>query len=115
GWFADFERRRRAEIVKLDAETHGTLEIPLKDRVFTLRARADRIEHRTDGRYAILDYKTGQMPTAPQVRSGLAPEPSLEAAILRAGRFGSIPRGASIAEFIYVSLRGVDPPGQEKP
>jgi ATP-dependent helicase/nuclease subunit B len=114
-WFADFEARRRGTLKQLDAEIPGTLEIPLQDRVFTLRARADRIEHRNDGRYAILDYKTGQMPTAPQVKSGLAPQLSLEAAILRAGRFGAIPKGASIAEFIYVSLRGVDPPGQEKP
>ena len=114
-WFADFEARRRGTLKQLDAEISGTLEIPLKDHVFRLRARADRIEHRNDGRYAILDYKTGQMPTAPQVKSGLAPQLSLEAAILRAGRFGTIPKGASIAELIYVSLRGVDPPGQEKP
>ncbi len=81
--------------------------------MFRLRARADRIEHRNDGRYAILDYKTGQMPTAPQVQSGLAPQLSLEAAILRAGRLRhDIPAGASIAEFIYVSLRGGDPPGE---
>ena len=65
-----------------------------------------------DGRYAILDYKTGQVPTAPQVRTGLAPQLTLEAAILRAGRFGTVPKGASIAEFVYVSLRGVDPPGK---
>ena len=33
-------------------------------------ARADRIERRADGSYAILDYKTGQPPTEPQVRKG---------------------------------------------
>jgi ATP-dependent helicase/nuclease subunit B len=114
-WFADFEKRRRSDIVKLDAEIHGTLEIPLKDRVFTLRSRADRIEHRADGRYAILDYKTGQVPTPPQVKSGLAPQLTLEGAILRAGRFGTIPAGASIAEFLYIALRGVNPPGEPRP
>jgi len=114
-WFATFEERRRSALKQLDAEISGTLEIPTQDGIFTLRARADRIEHLIDGRYAILDYKTGQMPTAPQVKSGLAPQLSLEGAILRAGRFGAVPKGASIAEFIYVSLRGVDPPGQEKP
>jgi ATP-dependent helicase/nuclease subunit B len=114
-WFADFETRRRSEILKLDAEIHGTVEIPLKDRVFTLRSRADRIEHRADGRYAILDYKTGQVPTPPQVKSGLAPQLTLEGAILRAGRFGTIPAGASIAEFLYIALRGVNPPGEPRP
>jgi ATP-dependent helicase/nuclease subunit B len=115
GWFADFEARRRPGIVRIDAEVSGTLEIPLKDRVFTLRARADRIERRTDGRYAILDYKTGRVPTPLQVRSGLAPQLTLEGAILRAGRFGENPQGASIGEFLYVSMRGVNPPGEEKP
>ncbi|MCX7312365.1 MAG: double-strand break repair protein AddB [Alphaproteobacteria bacterium] len=113
-WFATFEGTRRGAIKQIEAEISGTLEIPIKDGVFTLRARADRIEHRADGRFGILDYKTGQMPTAPQVRSGLSPQLSLEGAILRAGRFGAVPKGASIAEFLYVSLRGVDPPGQEK-
>jgi ATP-dependent helicase/nuclease subunit B len=114
-WFADFEKRRRNDILKLDAEIHGTVEIPLKDRVFTLRSRADRIEHRADGRYAILDYKTGQVPTPPQVKSGLAPQLTLEGAILRAGRFGTIPAGASIAEFLYIALRGINPPGEPRP
>jgi ATP-dependent helicase/nuclease subunit B len=113
-WFAEFESKRRGTLRQLDAEISGTLEIPTKDGVFTLRARADRIEHRSDGNYAILDYKTGQVPTAPQVKSGLSPQLSLEGAILRAGRFGAIPQGASIAEFLYIALRGVDPPGQEK-
>ena len=49
-----------------------------------LSARADRIERLADGRYAILDYKTGTAPTAPQVASGLAPQLTLEGAILRA-------------------------------
>jgi ATP-dependent helicase/nuclease subunit B len=114
-WFAGFESKRRGGIAKIDAEIHGTIEIPVNDRVFVLRARADRIEHRTDGRFAILDYKTGQTSSAKEVRSGLAPQLSLEGAILRAGRFGDIPAGESIAEFMYVALRGVNPPGEERP
>ena len=45
-WFAEFESARRKDVARLDAEVRGTLEIPLPDGVFTLRARADRIEHR---------------------------------------------------------------------
>jgi ATP-dependent helicase/nuclease subunit B len=114
-WFAEFESKRRAGIARIDAEIQGRLEIPIEDRVFTLSARADRIEQRSDGRYAILDYKTGRVPTASQVKSGLAPQLTLEGAILRAGRFGDVPKGASIGEFLYVSMRGVNPPGEEKP
>ncbi len=116
GWFAaTFEPERRANIRKLDVEVAGGVEIAVGDRTFTLRARADRIEHLADGRYAILDYKTGQVPTPPQVKSGLSPQLTLEGAILRAGRFGDIPPGASIAEFIYISIRGGEPPGESKP
>jgi ATP-dependent helicase/nuclease subunit B len=114
-WFAEFEARRRPNIIRIDAEVSGALEIPLKDGAFTLTARADRIERRSDGRYAILDYKTGRVPTASQVKSGLAPQLTLEGAMVRAGCFGEIPKGASLAEFLYVAMRGVNPPGEEKP
>ena len=50
-------------------------------------ARADRIEQLADGGYAILDYKTGQPPTEKQVRIGMSPQLTLEAAILRGGGF----------------------------
>jgi ATP-dependent helicase/nuclease subunit B len=113
-WFVDFEQVRRAGLSKLEAEIRGTHKIDAGGRTFVLRARADRIERLPDGRYAILDYKTGQVPTPPQVRSGLAPQMTLEGAILREGGFGDLPPG-EIAEFIYVSLRGGDPPGEPKP
>jgi ATP-dependent helicase/nuclease subunit B len=115
GWFVEFENERRAGLDKLDAEMPATLEIPLGDNLFVLRTRADRIEHLTDGRYAILDYKTGQVPTASQVKSGLSPQLTLEGAILRAGRFAGVAKGASIAEYVYVALRGGEPPGEPKP
>src|SRR5205085_5323697 len=108
-WFAEFERTRRKELVKLDAELSAKIDIPLPEGALTLRARADRIEHRADGRFAILDYKTGRVPTAPQVRSGLSPQLTLEGAMLQRGCFG-IPPGGEIAETVYVSLRGGQPP-----
>jgi ATP-dependent helicase/nuclease subunit B len=113
-WFVDFETRRRAAMTGISVEANARLEIPLGDRTFTLRTRADRIEHLRDGRFAILDYKTGRPPTGPQVSSGLTPQLTLEGAILRAGNFEGIPAGASIAEFIYVALRGGEPPGNDK-
>ncbi len=78
-WFAGWETRRRGSVAALDAEIGGKIDIPLGERVFTLRARADRIERLADGRYAILDYKTGPVPTEKQVRIGLSPQLTLEA------------------------------------
>jgi ATP-dependent helicase/nuclease subunit B len=114
-WFVDFEAQRRADAVAISAETGAKLEIPLGGRTFTLRTRADRIELLRDGRYTILDYKTGRPPTTPQVSSGLTPQLTLEGAILRAGGFEGIPAGASIAQIVYVTLRGGDPAGEVRP
>jgi ATP-dependent helicase/nuclease subunit B len=114
-WFAGFERARRAKLKKLDVEIGGRIEIPFGNETFTLTVRADRVECLADGRYAILDYKTGAPPTEPQVRTGLAPQLTLEAAILRQGGFKDIPAGASVAELLYVRLRGGAIAGEEKP
>jgi ATP-dependent helicase/nuclease subunit B len=114
-WFAAFEASRRPQVAALNAEMRGALDIALGERTFTLTARADRIERLHDERYAILDYKTGQVRTPAQVSSGLAPQLTLEGAILRAGCFEGVPRGSSIAEFLYVSLKGGEPAGERKP
>ncbi len=115
-WFAGFERERRREIAALYSEVSGALPIPLGAAIFTLTARADRIERRADGSYVILDYKTGAPPTEPQVRTGLSPQLTLEGAILRGGGFEEkgIARG-SLAQILYVRLKGGEPPGEEKP
>jgi ATP-dependent helicase/nuclease subunit B len=114
-WFAEWEAARRGDIAAIAAEIRGEIKIPLDNaRIFTLSARADRIERHRDGGYAILDYKTGQPPTGKQVRMGLSPQLTLEAAILREGGFADIDAGASVGELAYVRLSGNNPPGEHK-
>jgi ATP-dependent helicase/nuclease subunit B len=113
-WLAGWEVVRRGGLAALHAETFGKIPIYLGERTFTLSARADRIERLADGRYAILDYKTGTVPTPPQVASGLAPQLTLEAAILKRGGFPGIAAGGSVAELMYVSVKGREPAGEEK-
>jgi ATP-dependent helicase/nuclease subunit B len=114
-WFADWEIARRGDIGAIEAEIRGDISIALDhDRSFMLSARADRIERRHDGSFAILDYKTGQPPTGKQVRMGLSPQLTLEAAILREGGFAGIPAGSSVGELAYVRLSGNNPPGENR-
>jgi ATP-dependent helicase/nuclease subunit B len=114
-WFAGWDAGRRPLVAATYAETAGEIEFALGERRFRLTGRADRIDRLTDGRYAILDYKTGEARSEKQVRSGLAPQLPLEAAMLRAGGFAGIPAAASVAALAYVTLRGGNPPGAEKP
>jgi ATP-dependent helicase/nuclease subunit B len=114
-WFAEWELARRDNIDRIAAEIRGEIKIPLdNERIFTLSARADRIEQHRDGGFAILDYKTGQPPTGKQVRMGLSPQLTLEAAILREGGFPDIDAGSSVGELAYVRLSGNNPPGEHR-
>lgn len=114
-WFVEWDVARRQNAAHLFAEISGRIEIDAGTRKFTLRSRADRIEQLRDGRYAILDFKTGVVPTAKQVVIGLSPQLTLEAAILRAGGFDAVPAGVSVASLAYVKLSGGEPAGKETP
>jgi ATP-dependent helicase/nuclease subunit B len=112
-WFTDWERQRRPAISAIAAEIRG--EIPLNGGAFRLSGVADRIERNADGRHVILDYKTGSARTEKQVRTGLAPQLTLEAAILRQGGFDGFAAGCSVAQIGYVLLKGGARPGESKP
>ena len=111
-WYVGWETERRADLKSLYAETRGEIGIPRDNPIFHLSGRADRIELRADGAYAILDYKTGAVPSDKQVGAGLSPQLTLEAAMLRGGGFRDIPSGASVAELAYVALKGGAPAGE---
>ena len=83
--------------------------------MFSLRGIADRIEREPDGRYVILDYKTGAVRSEKQVRTGLAPQLTLEAAMLRKGGFAGHSGRHIGREIAYVMLKGGEPPGEYKP
>ncbi len=114
-WFTRWDAERRGAIVALTAEIRGETDIALADGTFRLRGIADRIERDASGRCRILDYKTGSVRSEKQVRTGLAPQLTLEAAILRRGGFAGIPAGTSVGEIAYVKLRGGEPAGEYEP
>jgi len=105
-WFGSWVAARRTTIPAIAAEIRGEIEIPLAAGAFRLRGIADCIERQSDGTYIVLDYKTGSARTERQVRTGLAPQLTLEAAILRQGGFEAIRPGSSVSAIAYVMLKG---------
>lgn len=61
----------------------------------TIKGRADRIDRLADGRLAIVDYKTGNVPSKKQVSEGLALQLGLLGLIAQAGGFAAkgVPAG----------------------
>lgn len=104
-WFIGWERQRRASIKRTLTERKGALEWKtIEHRDFTLSGRADRLDEFPDGRFAVVDYKTGALPGHDEVRVGMAPQLPLEAAMLADGRFEGA-RGEA-AQYLYVQLTG---------
>nr|WP_255607984.1 double-strand break repair protein AddB [Ancylobacter sp. Lp-2] len=98
-----WERGRRAGLDRVIAETGGHLLIEGTRGPFRLNAYADRIEQRKGGGLAILDFKTGAVPTAKQTRANYSPQLPLEAAIAARGGFAGVP-GEEAVELVYVKL-----------
>lgn len=114
-WFVDWQRARLAAGWEVSfAEDTGTLVIDAVEGGFKISAKPDRIDYRPDIGLSIIDYKTGQAPTKPQVESGLAPQLPLEAIIAANGGFRGVPSEPS-AELMYVSLSGGREPGKAVP
>jgi ATP-dependent helicase/nuclease subunit B len=109
-WVIDFERRRRVG-AGLMIEQSGELSFDAPGGRFTVTAKADRIEFRTE-MADILDFKTGSPPSKKQVDSGLSPQLTLTAAILRHGGFAEIGR-TEVNELVYVRVSGGRVPGSE--
>ncbi|NQV99425.1 MAG: double-strand break repair protein AddB [Rhodospirillales bacterium] len=105
-WFVAYEKAQRlAGIHSVLIEQTGNMKIDVGDTSFNLRAKADRMDRLTDGSLAVIDYKTGQPPTAPQVESWLVPQLSLEAAMAAAGAFPDL-APAPVSALIYLRLSG---------
>ena len=111
-WVVALERARRAEFGTPQALAHelaGTLVLPGG---FVLTGRADRVERAPDGSVALIDYKTGTVPSASAVEAGTAPQLPLEAVMAEAGVFGK-EFHATVTELAYVKLSGRSEPGEE--
>lgn len=89
-WFAAQELARRGEVARVLAEVRGQLRVAAPGGEITIRSRADRIELGRDGALTLIDYKTGRLPSASEMRLGLRPQIALEAAIALQGGFSGL-------------------------
>lgn len=101
GFVAATERERAGIVKRRQGEKQGELSLG----GFTLTAKADRIDMKTDGTLALIDYKTGTPPGWKQVKAGFAPQLPLEAAMLLNGAFADVPK-AEISELAFWKLSG---------
>jgi ATP-dependent helicase/nuclease subunit B len=105
--FVEWERERRTAGLAIQVERDGVLRMAIgPDCVFELRGRADRIEFGPDGGAAIVDFKSGRVPSDKEVGIGFAPQLTLEAAMLSAGGFKDLPASAGVPALEYVRLGG---------
>ena len=105
--FVSWDNARRTTIQNIYVEVDGALTIPLNDGTnFILSCQADRIEL-VDGELKIIDFKTGSPPSQKQVKSGFAPQLTLEAAMVEKGAFTDIV-AQHVAAALYVKLGGAD-------
>ncbi len=111
-WVIAQEKLRRAGLARVYAERSGRMEVPGADG-FELYGKADRIEEREGGDFAVLDYKTGKPPSKKDLEAGRAPQLVLEAAMLKAGAFEEVPAGEA-RELTYWRLSGGREAGEEQ-
>lgn len=111
--FVAYEAKRARTIEKRFLELGGGVELALPGLDFRLRGRADRIDLTTSGDLAVIDYKTGQVPSQKQVDALLAPQLPLTAAMIARGGFSGVPAKRPTADLMYLQLSGGTDPLQE--
>ena len=80
-WLVVIERERRRSIDYVLAELKSEWHFDVDGKNFTLTTRIDRLEIHKGSHAAIIDYKTGTLPSASDIARGLANQLPLEALI----------------------------------
>jgi ATP-dependent helicase/nuclease subunit B len=111
GWVADQMAAWRADgWSPLAAEAKGRMTHP---NGVTLTGKADRIDTAADGSLAIIDYKTGGVPTRAQIEGQFALQLGLLGWLAERGCFKDLP-AAEVAAVRYWKLSGGKDPGFAK-
>lgn len=105
-WVVEQEQEWRTHARPYKLEESGAYQFAISDDFagdknrFTLTAKADRIDRLKTGGFAILDYKSGSIPTQKKIKCGQAPQLALEALILQKGGY-KVSGSAEVKDLIY--------------
>ncbi len=115
-WFVlEWEAERDDTIAGRHPEISGRITLPVRGGDFVLRGRADRLDITKDDMLEVIDFKTGQPPSAKQVLPGFAPQLALEGYMAKLGGFDTIPRGIEVSDMAWIRLSGGRKAGERKP
>lgn len=106
-WFVAEENKRRQSSKTIATEVEGRMVFDLPGGEFILTAKADRIDLLDNESLCIIDYKTGQSPSARQIYAGYAPQLPLEGLMAEAGQFDNV-QALAVSELSYWQLKGGD-------
>ncbi|WP_342236133.1 double-strand break repair protein AddB [Inquilinus sp. OTU3971] len=114
-WFVETEARLRAAGRRaILTEQKGLVTLTAPAGPFALSGIADRIDQGPDG-LVVVDYKTGIVPSNPQILAGHQPQLPLEAMMIRDGGFPGVPQGVPVAGLEHWRLSGAATAGEIKP
>ncbi len=102
-WLVSKESTYRDEVSTVYNEVQGRYSFEAPAGVFTVTARADRIDETRDGKVNIIDYKTGQARSPKEVKAGYAPQLPIEGIIAQNGGFEGL-RAKEVAALMYWQL-----------
>ncbi|MEP1444046.1 MAG: double-strand break repair protein AddB [Hyphomicrobiales bacterium] len=103
-----WEENREPQPTKRHSEVYARLEIPVDGEDFVLSGTVDRLDELADGSLSIVDFKTGNPPSAKQVKSGLASQLPLEVVMHHRGAFEpqGLAKDMPVSELGWVKLDG---------
>jgi ATP-dependent helicase/nuclease subunit B len=93
------------DVLSTHTELAGGLDFDVSQVEHRLTARADRIDITDSGALRIYDYKSGALPSLAQVKSGFAPQLTLEAAIARHKGFAAL-QSTEVEDVAYIGVGG---------
>ncbi len=106
GWFLGQEQERRKFAESIYSEVKASWNFSVDGREFGLRTRIDRIEKLRTRGYALIDYKTGTVPSKRDIEKGASNQLPLEALIVQNGKLPPSISNAAVVQMEYWKLSG---------